>query len=404
MLEGMEAMTGPRRSFTAAVILLLLLPAASHGLAEDGEDVTFYQAHLVETGEGLGAAASGSPPTVRYNVDGSKVLLLGYASPDEVRILDADLETLAILEPPSPGFSVKGAEIDHWGRHAYVWGRSSGAASDTAHVYSLTNYTLRPNFLPSVTPTLVEIDYVRPMTDDNYIVAMAGHDVNGTSRFLVFERDSGGTRTDDAIEGGRSVVFVGTDGHDMVVLVEGGRFLVYETGNWKLNSTVEISDDEVTYWHVWDGDDWIFADDAGIVYFYHQVVTFEPTVVGAARGPISGVQYGQKEYDSFLVVAIPGKKGGSSLELFIGNRMEYKRYDAHPTEKAIAWMHRVAGDDDTIAVVFEDGSLAYYRMEFTERKLPQEEERGMGLSFWVSMFLIAVLIVVVLVLLVRSRR
>jgi hypothetical protein len=58
----------------------------------------------------------------RVNTDGSRLLLLGYGAPNEVRLTDLDTGNATILKLPSPDFKTLGADWSMNEDKVVVWG------------------------------------------------------------------------------------------------------------------------------------------------------------------------------------------------------------------------------------------------------------------------------------------
>ena len=178
----------PRGRRTALSLALLGLLLLSSGAVPGGTaaDDTAELLHVADWRDG---GHQGADLTVDISADGSRLLLVGYAAPDDVRVTDRDLVPVAVLEPGPGPFDVKGAAWSATDGSALVWGRAAGGDRDVILAYEAPTYALNGSYGASDYGGLVQVDAVCTFAM-GLILAVAGRDANGTSMVNVLETAS----------------------------------------------------------------------------------------------------------------------------------------------------------------------------------------------------------------------
>ena len=136
---------GPRVRRTALSLAMLGLLLLSSG-AVPGGTAANDTAELLHVADWRDGGHQGADLTVDISADGSRLLLVGYAAPDDVRVTDRDLVPVAVLEPGPGPFDVKGAAWSATDGSALVWGRAAGGDRDVILAYEAPTYALNGSY------------------------------------------------------------------------------------------------------------------------------------------------------------------------------------------------------------------------------------------------------------------
>ena len=199
----------PRVATTVIVCTFLLVASlpTTHSYPYDPEEHSF----LIKVASWRDAGEKGADLTFELNQDMTRLLLVGYGAPGEVRVTDLDLGNATVLEPPSPGFFARGAEWSLTEKRIVVWGEPQEGASFA--VYDLPSYRLNTTATWLDLVTLPEVTEVSFLADDR-IVSVAGRDMSGTSHLVFIETDINAVRWDHVWEGNHTILEVGYNERD----------------------------------------------------------------------------------------------------------------------------------------------------------------------------------------------
>ncbi|NIW84599.1 MAG: hypothetical protein GWN18_19005 [Thermoplasmata archaeon] len=380
------------------VLLLVTLPLTSVNGREEGVDF-YYRGELERLDKGLGPGTAGAPVRMMYDKTGERVLIQGREGVDDLRVLDNDLNTLAVLEPPYEDFHVSGAIMSWYGERVITWGRTPFNSTDVVVTYNLTHFEPEPGYLPTGTIPLVEIDHINLM-GDGIILVVGGRDGNGTNRLLFIETTTKREMKNDTIPGNREVMYIGHDGVKMIVALEGGMVLVYQTRDWGFETSFQVFDDAFTAIDIKPRTDWFFGNADGDVVGFTFYAHMEFQNMTMKRGPVQGI-YSVERF-RHQAVASPGEGSGSLLTVWMYNGEGWVIESSSMTDRPVTSLVGDPMHDTTFAACLDDGSIEFYMIVLVEEELEPPKETWWE-KHWMNAVMIGILILAALVLLVLVR-
>ena len=292
-----------------AVVMLVMWAPHAH-------EMSHLDTSLEKTGEWRDPSAAGADLRFDVSPDGSRLLLVGYGAPNELRVTDRSLKTLSVLAPPGTPFAVKGAVWSDTGRYILVWGRVADESVDALTVYDAATFAAVPDLVPRGSVPLDTIDAAHLVAIDR-ILALAGSSPNGTERVLFCEVNPFLLLKDAPARGEGRVVSIDIDGRELVCVDDAGYLVVYSTNNWTFlrryhdlpgaPTAVCISELFPTQWAVGDS-----TGNLTIWWGWPMVVWLN---LSLGPGPIQAIALVQGDSDIALV-GVPAPGGGSRLQLW----------------------------------------------------------------------------------------
>ena len=348
--------------FALLVALAMLLPATLGGAAVELR----YHVRIAEAGPSLPPGADSSDPFLDSSPDGSLYIMSGHAHAGEYRVLDRDLTTLEVLEPPGEGVVIKGCTLSDWGPRVLMWGGVPGEGNDTVPLYDVGRGEFSEDPLPGGVPALRTIDHARLLASE-LILMVAGRDGNGTSTVVILETNGSSVRNRTDVPGNRTVIHSDENGNHMPVLDEAGGILVFETFGWSLNETVEPLATPPTVYELHPKRFWTVGTEGGEVTIglhYGEGFLYRHPGLG---GPVQGAVYSMMPNSAINVVtARPGEGGSSLLEVWWAGDGEWPLIYETTTEGTVAFIHHVPGENMAFLIGYEDGSVVQYSIDIRE--------------------------------------
>lgn len=342
-----------------AVVVMLSIPTpVTAGL---GYDVT-----ITEVGPSLPPGRDSADLALESSPEGTHYLISGYGHPGEHRVLDGDLSTVKVLEPPVEGQTIKGCTFSDWRARVLMWCRPSDGGNDTLHLYDVDKGEFVEGFMPNGTPQVGTIDHARIFAGE-LMVMVAGLDVNGTSTVVFLETNWSGLRNQVSVPGDRRVIHSDDNGIFVPVMDEEGGVLVFSSHNWTLQEEIPPMNATPTVYETHPHRHWTTATEDG-------TVTIGPPFGPGFRysdrleeGPVQGAMYMMLENKALVMLtARPGEKGGSLMEAWWAGGEPWKRFHKETTDRAVAFIHHVPGEDLMYLVGYEDGSVVQYSIEIKD--------------------------------------
>ncbi len=390
------------RVFSCLLLFLLLL-----GTLPTSAEHTVYEVSLVEEDRSLPPGGSGSPLLFYMDWDGTKMLLRGYGAQDELRVVDMDLETLAILEDPAPGFDLKGCSLTFSGEWAVAWGPVTGEEIDTLVVYNLTSYAIEPDCVPVGIIDIVSIDHANLLGGD-MILAVAGRDALGTSRFLMMEMWTGYILTDIEVPGNVSVTEIVNSDNMMVLLLKDGSLLRYSQRSWTLSERLEIFPELFTARSCQNETLFLLGDGDGHISSLSPVGEQKHMNLSAPPAPIQALSFGRHLTNGpCYVSAVPSSGQGSVIRLWNVHKENWTLMNETEMGSTVTGLLSDPNEQAIFAAAFTDGSLQFYRFEVNERIIsepPPPEEPGFNFGDDVLPIVSSIIIVSVIVFVVYRYR
>ncbi len=302
---------------------------------------------------------------LRFNLssDGSMILLRGYGSPDELRVVDLDMETLAVLPRVEMPHEVRGftwSETDQW---IVAWSRPDGGGPDFLQVFDV------PSFEPNGSAhwvdaiDLVEIDMVTMIGHDE-IAMVAGRDTNSTSLLLIVEVDAARVNKRFVWEGNHTIVAADSTGRETVIADSGGNLVMMAGFAWNLQRRYENAfADGPLSWYIPLDRQWGFGDSDGRVVMSHDHPFYNQFNITVGEGPVTGFSLTDgRLWDFMAAVGNPG--GGSRLagwqttgEGFVGGPLELCHLDVAAN---VTMMRPDPRGWGRVLVAFDNGTLSSY--------------------------------------------
>ena len=389
------------RLFGTVLTLLVLYSAiASTSSAFDGPLV------IHEGDEFRHPANRGLDLTGDITNNGSLLLLVGYVRSDDVRVVDRNMTTIAVLEDGSSTFHVKGAVWSDSEEFIAVWGREVGASRDDLRIYMSPSYEINDTIVPRDEVPLVTIDSVRFIGYDE-ILAVGGRDTNGTSHLLIFEVGPLSLLKDYVSLKNVRILSIHSDTRDLIFVDSTGGVLVFNTTYWTPAERFDTLSGEPTCVSidVPQTTAWIVGDENGMMTIWRYEL--RPFLnISLDRGPVQGVSFGHDKHYR-LIYAMPSGDGGSRIQtrfvcFELGNVS-----DEVVTESPVTWMVPDPLVEGGIVVGFEDGSLRTYWIELVEPpgpSKPSDDNGSFGIGLPAGIAINVALLIGVVYLIVRYRK
>ena len=135
--------------FAALIALMLVVPPPSQAWIFPYD--IMEEAYIKEVESWAHPDGEGADLRINFSRDHSMLLLVGYGAPGEVRVMDRNMTTLAILEPPHEGFIAKDASWAEDDSSVAIWGRAPAVVNDTIAMYDV------PSFIQNTTPPWIAL-------------------------------------------------------------------------------------------------------------------------------------------------------------------------------------------------------------------------------------------------------
>ncbi len=354
-----------------ALLLVASLPAA-HTFPYDPEE----HSYLREVASWKDPGGAGADLRFKLSPDATRLLLVGYGAPGEVRVTDLDLGNATVLEPPSPGFVAKGADWSQTGERIAVWGEAQ--EGPRLAVYDQPSYirNTTAGWLDLVTfPEVTEVSFFA----DDIIVSVAGRDGNGTSHLMFIEAHYDAVRWDHIWEGNHTILEVADSSRELVIADSGGTITYILGHNWnEFERFPGALHGGAASWHVPVEHQWGFGDAEGRVVMSHDFPFYPQFNVTVGDGPVTGFAWTfGRMWDFVTALRLPG--GGTRLDgwqTFPEDTLE--EVPEHLCSLDIEGNVTMMGPDprgwSRVLVAMDDGTLASYKLDI--RPKPPYYELG----------------------------
>jgi hypothetical protein len=322
-----------------------------------------FDSSFAETGSWRDPGGAGSDLRVDPSPDGSRLLLVGYGAPNELRVTDRSLKTIAVLEPPGTPFAVRGAVWSETARYIVAWGRVSGATVDAIAVYNGTTYAPAGSAVPRESVPLTAVDCARFVAGDR-ILALAGDDPNGTSTVVFLEVGPFAFLKSNPHPGGATVLAIESDGVDLLLLDDAGYLSVYSTRDWTPARRYHDLNGTPTAWSIEPLYPWLAGDSTGRVTAWqghHQYAKMNLTL---ASRPVEAICWGGGE--SGALVGTPAEGGGSLIQAWgidIGGAEPSVVVAEARTNQTVVMMASDHATKGGVLAAFDDGTLKTYWLD-----------------------------------------
>ena len=363
----------PGRGVPAIVVCLLLASLALFPAPSPGDTFLYdpeRDAFIEEVASWTDPGGAGADLLFNLSSDGSMILLRGYGSPNELRVVDLDMGTIAVLPRIELPHEVRGftwSELDQW---IVAWSRPEGGGSDFLQVFDVPSF--RPNgSVPWVDAIdLVEIDLLTVVAFDD-IVMVAGRDANGTSVLLLVEVEAARVHKRFVWQGNHTIIAACSNGRETVIADSGGNLVMMAGFEWDLQRRYENAfADGPLSWYIPIDMQWVFGDSIGRVVMSHDSPFYNQFNITVGEGPVTGVSWTEGRLWDFMAAFLrPG--GGSRLvgwqligEGFEGGPLELCHLDVAGNVTMMRPDPRVWG---RVLVAFDNGTLSIYRLDVRPR-------------------------------------
>jgi hypothetical protein len=342
-----------------ALLLLLLVAAVASANVPHWERVD-----LVEKGNWRDPGGLGSELRFDQTNDGERLVLLGYASPNDLRVVDRNVDTLAVLEPPGEDPVIEGVRWSDTGEWVCAWGMADGIDHDLLWIWNSTTYEPSDWLFENHTTPLADLDSILFMGGDE-IMALAGRDANGTSLVILVETSTGDIRREVPWDDNATVVQLGTDTMRVVCIDERGTVSTISGFDWTEfedlgGHDAEPSSDSLG---LRTNQPWIVGYHDGSAAFWGGNPLVHERSAYLDEGPIQAITWVRtgSEGQNYYLVGTPSATRGSVLRAYY--------YDTTtepdvPTSDSMGFpnpMTSMAGDakvNGQAWIAFDDGSLS----------------------------------------------
>ncbi len=318
-------------------------------------------------------AEGGANLSVMFSGDGMKMLLSGYGTPNELRIMGRDMTTITVLEPPADDYIVKGSGWSTTDKWVFVFGRAAGDVNDTFWVYTVHSIGPARDLFENGTLPLSALDSALFMAEDA-ILAIGGRDGNGSSRLLIFETDPVSLIRDIPSPGDSAISWMGSNGMDLILFDAGGHVTVFSTTDWQEKSLYEgesLPPTDVDVTTLPRGDPWLSSYADGTIRYWFDPEAPPEISSNEYPGAIQALAWSDKE--EVYVVAVKDPEGGSELiclQYHNGSMPDERISDIVDTATVVTDIARHPLDPSVIIVGFEDGSIARYHLTLRPNQRP----------------------------------
>ena len=323
-----------------------------------------------ETGSWRDPGGAGADLRVDPSPDGSRLLLVGYGAPDELRVADRSLKTLAVLTPPGTPFAVSGAAWSEKGQYIIAWGRVAGASIDAIAVYGASTYAPADSVVPRESVPLTTVTCARFVARDR-ILAVSGDAPNGTSMVVFLEIGPFAFLKSSPVAGGAHVLAIESDGIDLVLLDDAGYLTVFSTRDWTLARRYHDLSGAPTAWCVRPSYPWLAGDSTGRVTAWEGHPQWARMNMTMASRPVQALCWGSDKNGS--LVAVPASGGGSLLQawaLDLGGAMRSELVAEARTDETVVMMAPDPAAGGGVLAAFDDGTLRAYRLDVSVHRPP----------------------------------
>jgi len=326
-------------------------------------DISHFDSSFAETGSWRDPGGAGSDLRVDPSPDGSRLLLIGYGAPNELRVTDRSLKTLSVLEPPGTPFAAKGAVWSETARYIIAWGRVSGASMDAIAVYNGTTYAPAGSAVPRESVPLTAVDCARFVAGDR-ILALAGDAPNGTSTVVFLEIDPFALLRSNPVEGGATVLAIESDGSELLLFDDAGYLSVYSTRDWAPARRYHDLGGTPTGWCIEPLYMWLAGDSTGRVTIWVGNPEWAQWNITVASRPVQAICWGRDSEG--MLVGLPAEEGGSLIQAWgvgFGGSLPGEVVAEARTNQTVVMMVLDHATKGGILAAFDDGTLRSYRLD-----------------------------------------
>jgi hypothetical protein len=336
--------------------------------------VLWFDVHIEEVGNWEVAPAEGSPLLFEFSPDGSMLALVGHGRPDEVRVTDHDLETLATLRPGGGNATVRGVCWSQAGAWLAAWGRAEGEDQDLFEVWDVPGFAPSDDLFENGTPPLAHVDDAMFLAYDE-ILALAGRDTNGTSRLLIVETSTWNAHRDIQVEDNATIVELEHAQSELLCISELGDIVIVSGMDWTLRGRFEGLDSRPTAFSLpsLGRSPWLMGYEDGRTFIWG-FKPYQPDHEGeTGNGPVDGVCWPFHDGQTYYVVARPDAGGGSAIHAemyFMDNGTSLPISNVVRTEARVTMMRPDPLTSGHFAVGLSDGSLLEYNVTLVPDVVP----------------------------------
>ena len=342
------------------LVCLLFLPPIGSAHIEP-----WYEVGITEVDHWEDPLGVGSDLMFDISYDGSRLALVSTEDPDEISIVDRELETLATLHPPGENATINGVQWSDGSRWVAAWGRAEDMDSDFFQVWDVPTYKPTDAPFANATSSLPIISATRFLADD-MILAIAGRDANGTSRLLIVETSNMNVHRNVTWEANTTILFLRSDGINLYCVDELGTITSISGMDWMLKDTyIGLSARPTAFAlnRVKRGY-WLMGYENGSTFFWGGI-PFRPMGVNEfGDGPVESLARIFPSLEDYFLVATPRDGGGSTIQAlkYIANVTTLHPSNRIETEASVTMMQPDPLNPGNVVIGFSDGSLTFYNM------------------------------------------
>jgi hypothetical protein len=344
--------------------LMVLIVIAS--LAVAGEVPFWDNATLTEVDAWRDPGGEGADLRFDQSRDGQRLVMVGFGSPDEIRVVDREIQTLAVLSPPGNNSTVRGARWSFMDTWLVAWGRAEGADHDFLAAWNGITYEPYDGLFENDTAPLATVHAVIFQANEEILV-IGGRDSSGTSRMLVFETSSMRKHRDTPYRDNITIQTLEYDGIALACIDLTGSITEVGGNAWGIERVLDgrpaiptassFPYGEMYPWLVGYEDGWLSLWSGGPKEL--------ELSLRAGEGPVEGLSWILNRTARYLLAAIHADGGGSTVGTYILPRkadLLVEVSDVIETSSSVTMMSTDRLDKNHVFTGLADGSLVLYEI------------------------------------------
>ena len=261
----------------------------------------------------------GNGEDLRFDVspDGSRIVMAGHTAANDVLVTDRDMNVLATLVPPEQDLVIEGVRWSINETWVCAWGSNDSTDHDLLWIWNASTYELTEELFENHTTPLTNLDSVLFMAFDEILV-LAGRDVNGTSRVIIWQTVFSTMINDIPWEDNATVVHLGTDMMEVLCIDERGDVTSISSDDWLDTRDLGGYDAYPTanVLNVYDRQPNLVGYDDGTAIFWGGYPTSVENSTSFGDGPVQAVSWVFVDGSGYYLLATPSSEGGAQIGAF----------------------------------------------------------------------------------------
>jgi ribosomal protein L32E len=313
-----------------------------------------------------------------FNHQGTLILLQGYRSPKDVRVVNRTLGTVAVLGLNEGSTILKGIEWSSNDRYLVAWKQLPDGPPINFIVYDVPTFKISRE---------LELDWLEKMVD--YVVSiefLPGDDAlavaciyEGVTKLLIVDLGTMSVIIEHQLPTiPEPFIDLSMDGNDLVAITEDGAITTFSQPDWSVNQTDVGIDGYPARFDVHGGSGWLYEPDfqnLSVFTGHPRTLTYE---VHDLYDSIYGLAWTRVAGD--FVIGFDSIFYGTKILLFqTQDRPDIKGVQVLSQLNTSKYVVQLAGDPlypGLVAASFTDGTFGLYHLNLTPYPPPPEEIGG----------------------------